>query len=453
MIGPSDTAIALKCHDPAGTQIEISNEELLNHMLVLGATGSGKTSRVILPAFDDLCRGINGLVVFDGKGDAVFRKSIQESVNRHGRKLLEINGDCTRGFDVFAPMRALGVDGVSQVAEVLCCDLPVDVRNRYWDVVFRRVFENALCVLQLTSPTFEYDEAVEWIESYLLSYSRSCPIVQARIESLEQMVDTGSGGSKALLNNVRKGHQMWDNLDARTRSNHQSMAATVTTPLRSKLTRNYFDAEESVDISETLDGGNVIFVQVDGFGEKGLARLLGNFLKATFFRALMKREDPSCNWGLVSDDWGLTVSGGLESASSESAALPVIRSKKGFIIASCQSLAAIDLLVGGKERESAVANFGSLIFMRGRDIASDVLAYRTFLDPQIEQMESMCRRSPDGDVLSRTSVVRRIGGSHAPPGTLGSLATGEAMITVCEKVYEGARLLAPFQEIKEIWEV
>lgn len=450
MIGPGDTAVSLKCHDPAGTAIEISNEEILNHTLILGATGSGKTSRVVLPAFDDLCRGLNGLLVFDGKGDSSFRDAIRESTRRHGRELLEVDGDGLVGFDIFEPMRVKGVLGVDAVTETLCCALPVDVRNRYWDIVFKKIARNALLILQLTNPEFEYVEAIDWLECYLVSYSKRDDAVASRIETLRDMKCKAKIGAENVDQALR-GHEMWDWLDGRTRSNHQSMATTVLDALRSPLAKKYFAAEACVQIEDTLEKGAVLLVRVDGFGAKPFARLLGNCVKGTFFRALMEREEPKTNWGLISDDWSLSVSGGLESAASEAAALPLIRSKRGFVLAGCQSLAAIDLLVGRQERESAVANFGTLLFMRGRDYAIDALAFRTFFDPKLENHESLCVRNNEGEVVSRTSVVRRNGGSHAPMGTLCRMATGEALVAVCDRVYEQSMLLAPYGEIREQW--
>ncbi len=451
MIGPDDPAIALRCHDPAGKWLNISNEEILNHVLVLGATGAGKTSRVILPAFDDLCRGRNGLLVFDGKGDGSFRDAIRESTQRHGRTLIEVDGSGDMGFDLFGPLRSLGVDGAVSVAETLCCQLPVDARNRYWDVVFRRIVENALRILQLSNPEFDYEEAIEWLEDYLLAFSRMSTVTRSRVESLRNQLKTSEGDLKRQIASAIKGNEMWEDLDTRTRSNHQSMATALVGVLRSGIAKGFFDTKKCIEIADMMERNAVVFVHVDAFGELGFSRLLGNHLKAAFFRALMKRSDPKNSWGLISDDWTLTLSGGMESSSSEAAALPLIRSKRGFLIASCQSLAAVDALIGVRERQTALANFGSLLFLRGRDLESDLFAFRTFADPSIEKRDSMSVRNGEGRVDQTMSVVRQGGGSHAPMGRLSRLGTGEVMAAVCERVYDEPLFLSPYWEIRDLW--
>lgn len=443
-------AVTLNCYDPAGARIEISERELLNHMLIVGATGSGKTSRIVLPVFDELCRGRNGLLLIDGKGDPSFKEALLESSSRNGRSIVEIDGSGGNGIDPFAPMRRRGLQGIEEVCECLCEGLPVDIRNRYWDVVFKNVFENALRILFLTSPEFEYEEAVDWLYSYILSYSRNLTSVVERIDTFKNLIFRKKLAEKgSVVNGILKSHEMWENLDLRTRSNLQSMAVSVIEPLASEIALGYFSTEVDIDLGKVLDSGAIVLVSVDAFGNRSFARLLATLVKSRCFRALMLRKEPDLSWGLIFDDWTLCVSGGLDTCSSESAALPFIRSKRGFLIAACQSLSGIDRILGVQEREAAIANFGTLAFMRNRDFETDLLAARTFADGEVDSSETMRVRDGDGQADKTLSVVRRQSGSRAPVGTLSSLATGEVMISVCERAFEGRLFLEASWEREE----
>ena len=444
-------AIALQCHDPAGTSVSVTESGLFNHLLVVGATGSGKTSRVILPAFDDLCRDFNGLLLVDGKGDRSYLEAIRESANRHGRTLVEIDGSGRIGFDFFGPMRRLGLNGVDEVAERLCCGLPVDERNRYWDIVFRDLVWASLALLELGKPDFAFEDAIEWMESYLMSFSASNRLVGEIEMTVRALLDDrGEAPEGRRIRSALRLHEMWANLDHRTRSIHQSMATTVLGAFKGEAARRYFAPERSIDLTQLLDGGKIVFVRVDGVKDRALARLLASSLKAAFFRGLCVRESDAMPWGLIADDWALSVSGGLESDSSDSWALAHIRSKRGFVVAACQSLSGIDERIGRRERESAISNFGTIIFMRGRDVETDLLAARSFQVPDREAVDTVRTSNPGEGAWTMT---RRHEGSLVPLGKLARLEIGEAWVSGCGYMIEQSVILAPYWEKRKIWDV
>jgi len=81
----SDKAAMLLALDPAGTPIHLGGEDLLRHVFVVGATGSGKTNQLLAMAASAISGG-NGLTFIDGKGDASAYRRLLRLARRYGRE-------------------------------------------------------------------------------------------------------------------------------------------------------------------------------------------------------------------------------------------------------------------------------------------------------------------------------------------------------------------------------
>src|ERR1035441_9259261 len=64
--------VSWPCYEPAGFSVELSERDLLSHVLILGATGAGKTA-LLVHAMRQLISGSRsrpiGLLIFDPKVD------------------------------------------------------------------------------------------------------------------------------------------------------------------------------------------------------------------------------------------------------------------------------------------------------------------------------------------------------------------------------------------------
>ncbi len=78
---------------------------LLEHMHILGATGSGKTALAIIPLVTQLIRRNDGaVVVIDGKGDMALFNSVRIEAERTGRRFRWFTNQTYRSTYVFNPL-------------------------------------------------------------------------------------------------------------------------------------------------------------------------------------------------------------------------------------------------------------------------------------------------------------------------------------------------------------
>ena len=143
-----DLLLRLPCYEPAGQSVDLTLDDLTQHLLVVGSTGAGKTSllnevlwQLLHYRADDPALKL-GMLILDGKADDTVAKVLAwaTAAGRAG-DVQVLNGDGAAMFPLFAPLtRLAAVDQVT--AQVLAAAASMSVENQF---PARRVHPNPCC--------------------------------------------------------------------------------------------------------------------------------------------------------------------------------------------------------------------------------------------------------------------------------------------------------------------
>ncbi len=453
----TESLIELACFEPAGAKLEFGREDLLGHSLALGGSGAGKTSRFVLPMVRQLIHSREriGLVILDTKADGQMPGAVRDAVTDVGREedLIVIDGSGERTLDIFGDRANFGIDEVDTLTSLLGSLIPRDMKNKYWEQTFEALLRQALRLMVLGErPQLDYSSLIGQLIRYLLLHQLQDPFFKEQVERLKMLRTQQSLTMQCLYDEIVATHRMWDTLDMRTRSNLQSMSASLTGPLNSPLAHGYFSGGKSCSVADAADKGKILLVSIDGIRHAKVARLVACIVKGRFYEAILSRSHsgPVPLAGLVLDDWPTAITGGWGNLHSDIEALAMIRSRGGFLITSSQSLSALDSIVGATDRRAALANFANLIFFRGRDSEVDLIAAH-YLGERKDRLVDTSHHEVPKSAGARMGAFpirheREIRVPAVPVGALARLATGEAYALVGPEVYPEALCLIPQHE-------
>jgi len=444
--------IELECLEPAGSSLEFSREDLLGHSLALGGSGSGKTSRFVLPMLRELICSKErvGLVILDTKADGQIVKAVRKAavVAEREADLICVDGSGQHGLDIFGDHKRFDLRQVDALASLLGSLIPRDSRNQYWEQTFEALIRQTLRLLVLREEScLDYPTLIGQLIRYLLMHRLKDPFFNEQIQRLKECQSEQTVQMQCIYDEIIATNRMWDTLDVRTRSNLQSMAASLTAPMNTPLAHDYFSGETSCSISEIVNQGKILIVSVDGIRHAQVARLIACVVKGRYYEAILTRrsESSSSIAGLVLDDWPIAVTGGWGNLYSDVEALAMIRSRGGFLVTSAQSLSVLDSIIGIADRRAALANFANLIFFRGRDIEVDLIAAH-YLGERKDKMIDTSHH----DNSSRGKRVdcpiryeREVRLPSVPLGALARLATGDAYALIGATAYPQPLCLIP----------
>lgn len=450
--------VELDCYEPAGQRVSISARELLGHTLVLGSTGSGKSTTVIYPFLKQLVELQDpnpvALVVIDLKCDTDLIGAIQAAREFDSSRLKIISADSDYWIDPYLPLRKHGLSGMDRVIERIGIGVPVVHDNAYWHMTFFSLIRQVLTVLYLGDPEFSYEEALDLLSKQLLGGNAE-NIMRDHLLALQMGMEVERDEKRNRLIKELEGIQdMWFRLDQRTRSNFLSMGAPVINPLRSPAVEKIFtgDPRYRIDLEESIHRGDIIVLQLNGFTDVEAASFAAKVIKADFYEALMQQSfsqsELSLVAGLIADEWPMLATGGYQSRSSDISALQLIRGKGGFVVAAAQSISSLDLRLGMVQRQAALSNFNNLIAMRSREEELERLATRWF-----------GFKRPGSFPLIQGPSVLPPGGTDLLPfpqfpfpipkipvigmGALASLETGQGFVAIGARIYQEPMWMVP----------
>lgn len=450
--------VELDCYEPAGQRVTLSSRELLGHTLVLGATGSGKSTTVIYPFLRQLVELQDpnpvGLVVIDLKCDPDLIGAIQAAQEFDSSRLKIISADSGHWIDPFLALRKNGLAGMDRVIERIGIGVPVVRENAFWHMTFFSLIRQVLTVLYLSDPNFTFEKAVNLLSKQLLSGNAE-HIMRDHLAALQMRMEPERDEKRDRLIKELEGIQdMWFRLDQRTRSNFLSMGAPVIDPLRSPTIERIFTGDPGyrIDLEESIHKGDVIVLQLNGFSDVEAASFAAKVIKADFYEALMQQSFPqseiSLVAGLVLDEWPMSATGGYRSRSSDISALQLIRGKGGFVVAAAQSISSLDLRLGTVQRQAALSNFNNLIAMRSREEELERLAIRWFGFKKPGSFPSI--QGPSVLPLGGTDLLPFPPFLFAQPkipvigmGDLASLETGQGFVAIGPRIYQEPLWMVP----------
>jgi hypothetical protein len=442
----------LPAYEPAGAVVRLTAGDLLQHTLFIGATGAGKTTVLnqVLKQLIQVPEPAPSMLVLDGKADETAAK-ITAWAKGFGRKVAVIDGSGAAYFPLFDRLRTL--EDLEPVArQLLSASADMGAQNEYWNEYRNSLLRMALgCVLALHSDT-RFESVMGVIRDLLLGRdaAKNSTASARRISELLTKVGPRLSLSEKLgLEQIETELHTWAAMDLRTKGIHQSTLMNALSPLLSAAAVGCFQGEgQDINLARHLAVGGLIVVQINALTHPQLAKFLFRMLKDEWMTALAQRRTThdSCDplAFLVIDELPLAAT------PEDVTALQTVRSRRGAIITTCQSLVGLDLVLGTRLREAMLANFANLFFFRSQDAAVDQLAHN-LLGMRLVPTDGPPPQ-PLGGLLLETPMPSGLLLPVCPPGTLARLGVNEAFVVTASGCFTAPLWLAPlyFQPEKSL---
>lgn len=453
-----EVIVRLACYEPAGEVIELTQRELLGHTLVTGGSGAGKTTRVIYPVIEQLLQwgkddanARHGILIYDTKADGEMERFLRKACFEANREsdLMVISSDQSAGcIKLLGELNSQKIENADSLAGLFSSTVSRAKDNRYWEDTFLSLMRHSLRLYTLSADTLSYSELINFLINYLLMAQLRDTASLELMERIEQLEKASDQALKLIIEQIHSTHKMWELLDYRTKSILRSMATPLLDALNNPVAKGIFSSGPPYQIGPELEAGKIILVSIDAMRTPELARLVGCIVKGQYYETVLKRTlQDKANprpLGLVLDDWLMAASGGLSDRFSDVSALSLIRSRAGYVLAGCQSLAALDLVMGADSRRAAFANFANLFCFRGRDAELDAFAAtyfgqksEMFIDHSIPQLKHPSPRHQP------VRYEREVRSPAVPVGALARLPVGEVYALIGDRVYNQPLCLVP----------
>lgn len=399
-----------------GKALQLSLSDLQTHVLVMGGTGSGKTSGVLRPLALQISQWPDvGLVVFDGKGSLPYELS------------------CIEGYQLLDPERASLslVRGLEPevVASTIASILGSKDGDRFWtDSASNLLFQAGVLAKFLGGEWWSLDR-IRRIALDPDEAKAALEVVASRIESVTPIVRQA-----VLFFNSE-----WPAMEDRVKSN---IVATVRTWF-SELTNNSkllswsmrSDIDpDSVDITDALRGGCIGFnIPAYKYGSAGA--VVSSLLKARLYARLRLRAEsgdlPEGETPVV-----FIVDEAQEVTNEDDATmLSIGRSLQFSMVAATQTVEAVYQRLGGHVAPKWLGIYGSLIALSGRSPQTDA-----FVAERCGTVwNAVCNSSP-GLFLAQNARVNQVTGAF--PSKQKTVLESQGLFDVGAIARRGTEMLA-----------
>ena len=360
--------LSFPLYEPAGQRVEFSEADLLQHLLVIGTTGCGKTT-LLTSAIQQLLTHPDkpGLLILDAKVDGIVAQ-VRADARRAGREqdVVVFGPEGDTRFDLFSSLRTL--NDVERLTRRLMFSVDNFGRdNTFWAQASTAMISAALTLLVSSGQPINFETAIEWMRQWFLSQETPADIrvVARSIQNQRRAHPLLAGAMDQIA--------MWPALDPRTRSNLQACLLNVLHPLLTPAAAESFAADNRPSLNpEAAALGKICIVSVQALREPGLAKLFFRLAKQDFFDAVQLRQQPPHRvCGMVADEFPLVVT------EEDIEQLATVRSKSCFVIAAVQGLESLTKRLGPVGGRAALNNLNNVVFMRCREAETAMFAYMT----------------------------------------------------------------------------
>lgn len=265
----------------AGLPYGLSVSDLSTHLLVVGATGSGKTAAVLRPVIGRWAEvDAGGILVLDGKG--VLPAEVSDLPNF---KVI------TPGESDFAPIENLTADQVADaLLEMFGSD---DAADPFWQQAAAEYIRSVAKVLALlVNMTDEEDMTYRWTLAALYRLAVTPGVAEEVKGVIEGKFKDNFG---KLTGDYRRAYDDFTRTfpglpDATRNSILQNANVWLGTLVNSSALAVWADADSGVPIEDTLDGARIgLLLPEFKFGKAGA--VISNFAKRRFYEAVKRRGE------------------------------------------------------------------------------------------------------------------------------------------------------------------
>lgn len=372
--------VTIPCYEPAGFEIHLTGRTLATHTLLLGATGSGKSSilRWFQKSLIQNPESRGGLFIFDLNCDDtvnLIRRWAGEASRSEDVRLLTPS---TGHLDLFHDVRSLD-DLPVATAHFMRGDWVSGSDNSYWSETTQRLIHTALTVCLTATGQLNTETVIRLLINWLIGRQLNAED-EVIFKTFTAMVKAAPGQvDKRTLSKLQFANaaiDMWAKLDSKTKSILTSCVLNAVGPLIASETRQYLDPERGrLFCPEDIVNGRILVFSLPAGKHLEAAKFLGQTIKARLYLALQDRKQdrnqPLC--AVVADEYHYLASGGVERA-SDVTALATLRSRNVAVIAATQSLDGLASVMGGRDFRSLIPNFGNQFFLRSTESTTGAFA-------------------------------------------------------------------------------
>jgi len=400
----------------AGLEMALSLTDLMQHLLVLGGTGSGKTAGVLRP----LCKQLGevegvGLVVLDGKG------ALPGEVRRFVPDLTVIDP---------AARRMSLVEGLTptEVVTIIADRLG---RGEGKDKFFE---DSAAGLMRHAAVLVKAGDEANWSLERIWRMANEGPD-EALLEHVDASVPQ-------IADAITFFEKQWPGLHAEVKSSIvATLRAWYTTitghpdTLKWALTRA---GQSDVDLTEALKGKRVgILAPAHRYGEAGPVVLA--LLKARIFAAIRDRADRGMEEGetpvvLVMDEAQEVIT------RQDALMLGIARSLSLAIVASTQTVEGVEARLGQTEAAQFLTLFGSVIALQNRSAATTRVVAARFGASFRPTLDAVPGVPTVRDAVSAQRAAGRIAAAKTQPQVAATIGLGEG-----GRMRDLFRAINPFQ--------
>ena len=410
--------------------ISLDERALVQHVLVIGSTGCGKTT-LLLSAAQQLIRSrlpTVGLLILDAKQDCSTLDLIVKAASQAGRSedlvILGSHPQATHALSLFGRLKSY--EDVELLTQwLLLTTDPMGGENRYWQNTTASMVSAALTLLRVRRDLpITYTTAVEFMRCWFARTDPGGALAKPVADVVERAErESKKAGACSQLAGALDHVEVWRHLDPRTRSNLQSCLLNIIRPLVSAAASRCFAANDLLefDPAEVADG-RICYVTVNALSHPDLAKFVMRLARRQFFDTIqMRQRGPHKLAGVLADELSLIIQ------PEDSDQLATLRSRRTFVLSATQNLSGIDLRIGEHLRRSVLQNFNTLVFMRSREIELGELATLTLGTKEQRPRSRSGLGWEEGAVATQSRSDDRAAWV-CPPGALGRLQSHQGFV-------------------------
>lgn len=331
------------------------------HMLILGETGSGKTTGIINPNLLYRMKEGHGILLFDYKGH--YHMHVKALAKRAGR----LNDVMIIGEPWGENINVLGLLNENGIEEVLKVVIEAGENNKYWE---NSAVNLALEILKIIK-NFRLSgiNDLEYNFKTLFEISSNAKRLKKFKESIIPLMlekyDEFDEDECVYVNNIKEALETLDNiaddeeLDSvikGTRRLISDVLATLSKPI-SKIASCDFLNKEGIDPAEELDKGKIIIIKTNFLGETELSILV----KAIFHKLHDRFVEFKTPVSIFIDEAQKVLNPKFELP------IDILREIKVDVILSTQSIANLENKLGKLKTYELLANLTTKVYLKGQD--------------------------------------------------------------------------------------